>query len=492
MRFLKRSSETNVDDEPMSSDETLDLLGEFPTDKSSPTDEPPEEPAPQKGRVSRMSGMLRRFRKESDDDGGASADDESSDEQSELELLVAGLAEPADDHDSSPSRGQALLSMIRGLWDHVRQRAAQGDGRQFILDLKLGARETFRRAADGISSVFRGPVITVSMEGNQLKTVRVKRNKVVSWETATIERDPDTKGILVAQTAGDAGEPSTSYVPLAKWLRARGYRFITDVPFSGYLVRRVPVPYVQPRYMNDVVTTEVLESVPFRMADIDINWTLGRNGQGKEAVAVVIPKRSMDAHIEAIRRSGIKPRKAFSRADALVYGAGISDGIVANLQGDRLSLIVTQLKVPQVVSQISIPHENEGIEKQAKAIVKAIEQAASYGEGTESDASGMPVVVTGEFVQRTELYNEVLRLSERELREPSPQLQCPPEFPLGEYAVNVGLALADRANSPWAIPVTQHGWPTVDLLSERHRGTIVKPLPAATALLIASLLFGAY
>ena len=126
----------------------------------------------------------------------------------------------------------------------------------------------------------------------------------------------------------------------------------------------------------------------------------------------------------------------------------------------------------------------------------AVEAMVGYEDtrdGAEADLAPLPVVFVGPLARDEQLVGELKARLSREALPFATSFEYPGHFPLHEYVHNLGLAEADRARSGASKMAPGRGWPSLNLLPERHRPRSLPWVPAgvfAFLVLIAYLAVG--
>lgn len=237
---------------------------------------------------------------------------------------------------------------------------------------------------------------------------------------------------------------------------------------------------MQPRYLPEVITSEVMETIPFTVEETDLTWQVRKNGVGLNVFATAISKAKVDEHVHLLRQAGLRPRAAYSKATALAHAAGIEDGIIAHCGASLVTLVLVRHWIPEALHQVSLADDPQ---EQADAVVAAMEQIAGYqtAAGPTGTESHLPVTLTGQ-VSRLGPLAEALQRTGVPF---APPLKYPEHFPPVEYAVNLGLALADQARAKGHGKTSRTGIPSVNLLPERFQP---RPYPIRPVAVFVSLL----
>ena len=127
--------------------------------------------------------------------------------------------------------------------------------------------------------------VTINMEKEVIRVVVFKGKNVVAWRTTDLSQE---------HSPGNSEEPSPGEDDSASRLQSaldelgikyggrfwklvdkvgiRRGRVVMDLSLYTTLMRHLQIPKVRVRYLEPVVVSEVLESLPFNKDEVDITW----------------------------------------------------------------------------------------------------------------------------------------------------------------------------------------------------------------------------
>ncbi|MBI4340330.1 MAG: hypothetical protein HY680_10345, partial [Chloroflexi bacterium] len=269
--------------------------------------------------------------------------------------------------------------------------------------------------------------VTVDIHDGVARVVLLRGLQVVAWGKATLP-----PGALVGEEATGDALPSTEQLrALLRDLCPRKARLVTSLPSSLCLIRELRLPRMAGRYLRQVVAAELLESVPFSQAEVDIAWRRQRAGRGYAVVAAVAPAQAVDLHVGLLRGAAARPRAAYPRPVALALACGLADGILLDLGSRSVELALVKNGVPQIQHQLDMPGPWDEDMSGTAALALAVEQMAAYG-GEEDAASigGLPVAITGEKALEQGIAESLEVALDREVRPVRPPVAYPDHVPV--------------------------------------------------------------
>ena len=324
--------------------------------------------------------------------------------------------------------------------------------------------------------------MTLSMEDGLARLLVLKGGRVIAWRSGPVAEPPEA----LAPVEGDGTESTESaeaplFDPLAALLvdlPARSKRVVADLPLHVPLVRHILLPDVKGRFLKDIVSTEVLNSVPFEQDEVDIQWRVEQGEGIKEASVIAIPRDRMDDQIRLIRSSQLAPSAVYSKAASLAVAVARPDVFILHMTAAQTAVILVREGITRIVHRLDLPRE---INEQAEVIAMGVGQVAGYhrSQRPNDDVADLPVVVTGEVDRVRELVGILATTLARPVHPFEPELEYPEGFVPAEFASNIGLHLVSRSKKSAKLFSIQN------VLPERHRP---RPLPVVPTAVFAGLL----
>ena len=248
-------------------------------------------------------------------------------------------------------------------------------------------------------------------------------------------------------------------------------RLVTDLPLYVPLMRQLKLPEMRRRYLKSVVMSEVADSIPFAPDEVDVKWRLEGDLPDSSVYATVVQKEVIDGHVRRLTDASIRyPAATYSQAAALAEAANAPDSIVVHLGREQAAIVLVRDGNPQVVHQVLLPKADKDPQARAEAVARGVQQIVGFEQSVAAGEVGQlrPLVLTGEVPGDSELGEELQSILGRDVLPLSPNISYPDDFPIAEYAANVGLALLDRGNPRWWRALARNGQTSLNLLSERH------------------------
>jgi hypothetical protein len=156
--------------------------------------------------------------------------------------------------------------------------------------------------------------------------------------------------------------------------------------------------------------------------------------------AIALHKQRVDSQVGLVKEAGLIPAAAYSKAAALALAAGVPDAILIHLEPSEAAIVLSHQGELQVVHQLELGKGDATPETRARALARAAGQVAGYYQPFDNLEQGesLPIVLTGQRSEIDQVVNALQDILHRPALPPRLPLSYPQDFPLAEYATNVG------------------------------------------------------
>lgn len=333
----------------------------------------------------------------------------------------------------------------------------------------------------------RGRLVTLSLDDGRVRVVAFKRRRVVAWWTANLDGRPS---IETETFAAQDGEGLQRLLPFLGDLQIPPGRIVTDLPLMAPLLRRLRLPKIGRRYLEQVVVSEMLEGIPLPPEDVDVAWQVtAKSGLGRDVLAMAMARKTLDSHIGSLRQVGMQPGGAYPRALALALACPQADAVLIHLGPSLAEIVLVRQRTPLAVYQMALATEGKELKELARALAWTVRMVAGYRRPLDSSESELPlpVVFTGLVKNHAALVEALPGALDWEIAPFAPSFEYPAGFDREEYAVNLGLALADSARGRSRTRPRRGPATALNVMPARH---LPKPLPVTPiAVFLALTLF---
>ncbi len=301
--------------------------------------------------------------------------------------------------------------------------------------------------------MFKRKLTTLNFEGNQIRFLISKDEKILGWRTRKIPPDLMSQGqIHNTHAIGNA------LAATIKDLNGSRKNVVTSVTGQRSVHRIMHLPPIHDNLLEETIRRKARQEFAIPIDESDIHWrVLSRTGSQISLYVLAVPAVIVDKQVEALKIAKIKPKVMDIKPLALQRLVNKSTCIIVNLNASNLDVYLIVNQVPILVR--SVPLESGDLTPEAKVDLLGQELARTVKYYNESNKTNrLPedttVYLSGELFDSSQLDarlaeapNLAARLQTRTpyaVKMPDAPYPFPKEFPLATYAVNLGLALKSR------------------------------------------------
>ena len=281
--------------------------------------------------------------------------------------------------------------------------------------------------------------VTLDITSTTLRLLMVKGKKVVKWASA-----PVVPGLIDGGVIRDPEFLGYNVVSLMESSGIRSKKVTASVNGIYSIARMVILP-VQNGFSREQMFQNVAEqALPLPPDEFYLSWKiLSHNGKGNKALLVGMQPRIIDPEIQALKSVSIKPSIINLKGLALLKLIDTPNALMANIESDYVDIVLVSNGLPYVIRTVA-RNEDITLSDWAKDVTVLLEQTIMFCSTryrTELNNSDTRCYLTGQLMDDQTVAG-ILRDSCRyPLGSITVPLDCPPNLPMNEYAVNLGLAL---------------------------------------------------
>jgi hypothetical protein len=288
-----------------------------------------------------------------------------------------------------------------------------------------------------LSNLFSRMVVTLSLEGATARVVGCRAGQVQFWMGLPFDHSLLSNGFLssplrMGQMIGTAfrnrGIPTQNVV----------------VAISGYgaQFKEFTVPKVAGN-VDTVVPREARRQMGISLDDMHLTWqSLGARGGQERLFAVAIPRLPLELMAEALQAADIPPVEMDLKPLALARLAGSQEVIITNIETNSVDVVFVKEGLPLVVHSEFLPDEGEDIIR--SRLLRLAAQTAEEASVIASRSNSRKLWATGDLATDGGLCTDLEYATGCQVSPIATSLRYPPDFPIGRFAVNLGLAMRKR------------------------------------------------
>ena len=290
-------------------------------------------------------------------------------------------------------------------------------------------------------------VMALYFEDASIKLLVAKGRKAEQWASMPLEHGLVVGGEIVDETkvADKVKElfASIKQYAIAGFISGKG-KVIVGLSGRDSLYRVISLPVLEKSILAEAVGREAARVLPVPLDQLYLAYQrIPGNENETRLFVAAFPKKPTDVLIKTLRLAGVSPRVLDLAPLALVLSVNETMAIIADARLDSLSIIVIAERVPQVIRSLSLQSEGKTISENMATISEEFSRTVAFYNSSHQQEpidSNTPVFVSGEMANVPDTWPALVgQLNSKVAVLPS-AMQCPEEFPVSDFIVNLGLA----------------------------------------------------
>jgi Tfp pilus assembly PilM family ATPase len=288
--------------------------------------------------------------------------------------------------------------------------------------------------------LIRRKAVAASLEGSSLRLLSLENGHVVGWsDLPVVERAARGSQINDPVVLGAAVDEAFADLDLTR------RNVAWALPGYQSTARVLELPSLRGDELRYAIEEEFERILGASASDFYLSWQrLAGRVRQRYVFVIAIPKATVLGAIEALEAAEIQPRTMDLRPLAIVRALGCADGVVANLEEGSLDIVVVDRSVPAVIRSLPLVGPAAARDGAQNRLVEEIERTLAYYDDSNPDHPldvDAPLYLTGSMATGIALAERLRAVTRHPIGRLKPLGVYPPEFPIADYLVALGLSL---------------------------------------------------
>jgi Tfp pilus assembly PilM family ATPase len=295
-------------------------------------------------------------------------------------------------------------------------------------------------------AIFKKKTLTIHLEEGEARAVVLQGRRVTDWAA-----EPIPPGVISSGVVENPQELAALLNRLRKQVRSNSSQPLVSLSGVHQVVRILNLPRLKRELLVQAINGEMRRELASPIEEYQIHWLPVESTNTHVKVYVLaVPANELDSYKRAFKIAGLKPRRINLEAMALASSIDARDAVIIGIRDNGSSIVVVQDGVPTALRDVSYSDEIlSSIDRMADLTREVQLTLASFDSEQEDSVVPSPTstYLVGKHIQEnrlTEYLSHEIGLTARELNFP---IDYPEDFPVAEYAPNVGLALSSHDRS---------------------------------------------
>ena len=327
--------------------------------------------------------------------------------------------------------------------------------------------------------MFSKKIVTLNIESTDIRLLTISGKRVQEWSTVSLNADLVKEGLII-----DPQAVSTVISQLMAEQGIKGKEIMASL--SGFQsVQRTPdLPKLSHQLMGDALLREAKRTMPVSLDQLYLSWQILSDGDQTQPVFLLgIPRNLMDAQVLCLQQAGIAPRTMELKPLALARMVNHPEALIIDVEEESADIVVISGGIPIIMRTLSMRIDHS-LSRRLQYLVEEFERTLQFYASNHPDeplGRSTPLFLTGGLATDVEVVQVITAGIDYKIEPLVSPLESPPNFPLEQYAVNIGMALKQTSL------IRETGIPDVNILPDTYRP---HRMPAKQMLLVPGIIAG--
>lgn len=315
--------------------------------------------------------------------------------------------------------------------------------------LSLDINTTWRRLLKALGRQARrwattGGVVTLDIDGTTVRLLETRGGAVKNWVSAPLE----TSGSIEEEMSAEPESLGTIVKTLMNSSGIKTKKVTASISGLYSVIRIVPMSTLNPNQITEEAIEELArEIMPLAEDKLYMSWQTITPNEGEQRVFLTgVPKEVIDEEIQSLKAAGISPSMLELKAMALTKAVNKKQAIILNIEPTAFDIAIVVNGMSEIMHTIPWKPGKLSVEDKPEHLATHLELTVEFYNLHHPDAHldpDTPLFVTGQMSEEAVSIDKLQTRLGFPVEPLSPPLECPADFPISQFAVNIGLALSE-------------------------------------------------
>jgi len=341
--------------------------------------------------------------------------------------------------------------------------------------------------------MFSKSSVTLNIESSDIRYLVVRGKQILSWGSIPLESDLVRQG-----SVSNRGELSSAINNLFTEKKLPRNGVISSLPGIRSVLRLFRLPKMKPSLLNEAIQHEAEREMPVPLDELYLcRQLLSAKDAEQQFFVLGVPKEILDSEVKTLAQAGIRPDVINLKPLALVRAVNKKEALIIDLEPDTFDILVVAGGIPAIIRTVTSKGTGMILEDRVPQLRDELARTMEFYNSSHPEMPldpMTPIILTGILADDPAARESVGTATNGPVELIEPPGSFPPGFPIGQYAVNIGLARRNASSKNGVIPRSAP-LPVVNpnLLQPRYKIHAISPsgilFTLAAMCLIAPLLF---
>ena len=283
-------------------------------------------------------------------------------------------------------------------------------------------------------------IVTLNIEARDIRFLVARGRRVLSWGSI-----PLADGVAKHGLIADPARVSSALNTLFTGKRIPRQGVVASLSGLRSTLRVVSLPRMKARLLGEAIQLECEKEMSVPLDELYLfHRPLGAKGSEQRFLTVGIPREVLDTAMKTLALASVRPRTIYLKPLALAQAVNREEALIINLEQETFDLVLVMGSVPIINRTITFRGEDIPLQEKVRQLMDELSRTAAFYNASHPERplrTTTPVVVSGILANDADACNLIKAATANPIERLAPSMECPPELPLPQYAVNIGLAL---------------------------------------------------
>jgi Tfp pilus assembly PilM family ATPase len=226
-------------------------------------------------------------------------------------------------------------------------------------------------------------------------------------------------------------------------------RIITALDGLRVTARVLKLPRMGKSMYEEAIRREAKRVMPLPEEELCLSWQIIESGEKEQRFFVVgVARNLLQTQIEALKQLRITPHLMEPKAVALARVVNREEALILDIEPEGFEIILATEGIPLLTHRGLWRRGATTPEEKVQHLMHELSRTLKFYSTTYPDKHldpQTPAFLTGELALNPAISELCHRQTNYAIEPLEPPLDCPPDLPIPQYAVNMGLALKQMA-----------------------------------------------
>ena len=312
-------------------------------------------------------------------------------------------------------------------------------------------------------------MVTLEIGSDEIRVMEVDRGRVLRWARQVLEPgimdaesvlDPQGLGIAIRRLLSSSGIKTNEVICSVSGLYSLSRIALVSVPPGGI------VSY-------QAVLDAAYDVMPIAEEEVYLSWqSIGSIEGGQQVLIISVPRDIVDGNMQALKIAGIKSRVLDLKAMAVIRAVNNPKALIINIETTSFDIVLVNDGIAEIIRTNAWNSAELSTEEKAEQLALSLELTTGFYNSQHSEltlAPDTPLYVTGQKTEDLDLMDILGDRVSYNISTFLPPLECPPNLPVPQYAVCIGLALKGTQSVIENPEQGIHAFPDINLLPSEYK-----------------------